>query len=153
MPLTLDGTTGITQPTAGAPTFSAYASATQTVTSNTDTKVVFDTEQFDTNNNFSSSRFTPTVAGYYQITTSIRFNGTIPSQYVVYWYKNGSSVGIPLFVNTNLGTYFNTLTALFYMNGSTDYLEIYANITATSPSLGSTYPNTNFFSACLARSA
>ena len=153
MPLTLDGTTGITQPSAGAPAFSAYASSAQTVTSNTDTKVLFDTEQFDTNNNFASSRFTPTVAGYYQVSTAIRFNGTLPSQYVIYWYKNGSSVGIPLFVNTNLGTYFNTSTALFYMNGSTDYLEIYANITATSPSLGSSLPNTNYFSGCLVRSA
>ena len=37
----------------------------QTLSSGTLTKVTFDTELFDTNNNFASSRFTPTVAGQY----------------------------------------------------------------------------------------
>jgi hypothetical protein len=136
-----------------APAFSAYASAAQTVTSGADTKVLFDTEQFDTNSNFASSRFTPTVAGYYQLNTSVRFNGTSPSQYVLYWYKNGASVGIAAYYNANLGVIFATASTLQYMNGTTDYFEIYANITATSPTLGSTYQNTNFFSGCLLRGA
>ena len=37
----------------------------QTLSSATLTKVTFDTELFDTNNNFASSRFTPTIAGQY----------------------------------------------------------------------------------------
>ena len=37
----------------------------QTLSSGTLTKVTFDTELFDTNNNFASSRFTPTIAGQY----------------------------------------------------------------------------------------
>lgn len=135
------------------PAFSAYASAAQTVTSGVDTKVVFDTEQFDTNSNFASNRFTPTVAGYYQFNTSIRFNGTVPSQYIVSWYKNGASIGIPSYANANLATAIFTASTLIYMNGSTDYFEVYANITATSPSLSSSVPNTSFFSGFLARAA
>ena len=37
----------------------------QALSSATWTKVTFDTELFDSNNNFASSRFTPTVAGQY----------------------------------------------------------------------------------------
>ena len=136
------------------PAFSAYASALQSVTSAVDTKVVFDTEQFDTNNNFASNRFTPTVAGYYKFNTTIRLSGTSPSQYIVYWYKNGSSIGIPCFVNTTISSpYISSASTLVYMNGTSDYFEVYANITATSPTFGSTAPNTNYFSGCLVRSA
>ena len=143
---------GVTLGTYGnIPAFSAYASAAQTVTTNTDTKVLFDTEQYDTNNNFASSRFTPTVAGYYQLNTRIRFNGTSPTQYVIYWYKNGASIGIGAYYNANLGVIFASASTLEYMNGTTDYVEIYANITATSPSLSSPYSNTSFFSGFLAK--
>jgi hypothetical protein len=45
-----------------------------TITSNTFTKVQINTEEFDTNSNFDSTtnyRFTPTVAGYYQVNGSV----------------------------------------------------------------------------------
>jgi hypothetical protein len=135
------------------PAFSAYASAAQTVTSGADTKVTFDTESFDTASCFSSSRFTPNVAGYYQLNTTIRFNGTSPTQYVVYWYKNGASAGIPIYYNANLGVMICAVSTLVYLNGSTDYVEVYANITATSPTLGAANVNTNYFSGFLARAA
>ena len=152
--VTLPVASGVLQVSGNMPAFSAYGSTAQTVTSNTDTKVVFDTEQFDTNNNFASNRFTPTVAGYYQFNTTIRFNGTAPSQYTIYWYKNGSSIGIPCFINTTIGSPFiSSSSTLIYMNGTTDYFEIYANITATSPTLGSSSTNNNFFSGILVRSA
>jgi len=150
---TLPAATGDVMVSGNMPAFSAYASAAQTVTSNTDTKVTFDTEQFDTNNNFASSRFTPTVAGYYQVNTTIRFNGTVPSQYVIYFYKNGSNLLIPYIANANLGTNVISVSTLVSLNGSTDYMEVYANITATSPTLGSSAPNTNYFSGCLVRTA
>ena len=152
--VTLPDTTGTMMVSGNMPAFSAYASALQSVTTGVDTKVVFDTEQFDTNNNFASNRFTPTVAGYYQFNTTIRLSGTAPSQYIVYWYKNGSSTGIPCFVNTTISSpYISSASTLVYMNGTSDYFEVYANITATSPTFGSTAPNTNYFSGCLVRSA
>ena len=136
------------------PAFSAYASASQSVTSGVDTKVVFDTEQFDTNSNFASNRFTPTVAGYYQINTTVRFNGTTPSQYILYFFKNGSTSSIPFYVNTGIQSpAIFTASTLIYMNGSTDYVEIYMNMTATSPTVSSSAPNTSFFSGFLARAA
>jgi hypothetical protein len=59
-----NGGTGLT---AGGPTFSVYKSSTQTISHNVDTKITFDTEDFDTNNICSNSTFTPSVAGYYQV--------------------------------------------------------------------------------------
>ena len=157
--LTLPDATGIVLTTATAgvpvngPAFSAYASAAQTVTTATTTKVIFDTETFDTNSNFASSRFTPTVAGYYQLNTIIRFNGTSPTQYIILFYKNGSSLGVSFQANASLGTLFEQASTLVYLNGSTDYIEVYAEITATSPTLGAANANTNYFSGFLARSA
>ena len=154
MAITLSGTTGIVQPAAAAPAFSAYASTAQSVTSGVDTKVVFDTETFDTNNNFASSRFTPTIAGYYQLNTLIRFNGTAPSQYSIYFYKNGVSLGVASQLNISAGVLIQSISTLVYLNGSTDYIEVYAQITATSPTFGATANvNTNYFSGAMVRSA
>ena len=147
---------GVTQGIFGnIPAFSAYASAAQTITTNTDTKVTFGAISFDTNNNFSTSnsRFTPTISGYYQLSTSIRFNGTSPSQFVIYWYKNGANAQIGNYYNANLGVAIFTQSTLLYLNGTTDYVEVYANQTATSPTLGSTGVNTNWFSGFLVKAA
>src|SRR6056300_700866 len=61
-----------------APAFAVGNSSDQSVSSSTNTKVILDNEDFDTDNCFdaSNSRFTPTVAGYYQINLTMRFEGT-----------------------------------------------------------------------------
>lgn len=61
---------------ADQPAFSAYQSVAQTLASTTITKITFTTEEFDTNSCYdtSTSRFTPTVAGYYQINGSLNAN-------------------------------------------------------------------------------
>ena len=111
------------------PAFSAYKSGNQTITYNTLTKVTFDTEEFDTNNNFASSTFTPTVAGYYQINSKLNVSGTASRDFYASsrLYKNGSPISI-----FGFGFVFGfsaemTLTQsnVVYMNGTTDYLEIY----------------------------
>jgi hypothetical protein len=131
------------------PAFSAYSSAqSSAITSATDTKVLFDIETFDTNNNFASSRFTPTIAGYYQINASVRFNGTF-SQAGLILFKNGSNAG---YLENGTGNIV-TGSSLQYMNGSTDYLEIYVNVTGTSLSVGNSNVNTNYFSGILVKAA
>jgi hypothetical protein len=72
-----------------APAFSAYAATNQSYSANVNTKVNFGTEEYDTNNNFASSRFTPTVAGYYQINAGFQVAGT-PQDIQLYIYKNGA---------------------------------------------------------------
>ena len=116
--------TSATSPVSG-PAFSAYLANTQTVTASTTTKVNFDTELFDTNNNFASSRFTPTMAGYYQVNAAIQFLGTTNSSISI--YKTGSNYQQGVYTGINGGNPVLTISSLVYCNGSTDYIEIYGN--------------------------
>ena len=127
---TIPNATGTVMVSGNMPAFSAYNSTNQTITMNTVTKVLFNTEDFDTNNNFASSTFTPTVAGYYQINASLDWNITATHDVVLgaYIYKNGAGVKrINMSIKqvgsaAEVGT---PLSSVIYMNGSTDYLEIY----------------------------
>jgi hypothetical protein len=128
------GSGGVTQTYLGTgvagngPAFSAYSDGTsQSVASATFTKITLVNEEFDTNNNFASSRFTPTVAGYYQITGQISYNNTTATgESFGTIFKNGSrfkdGFGAPF---TNAVGSFCGVTALIYFNGSTDYVELY----------------------------
>jgi hypothetical protein len=107
------------------PAFSAWASVATSVANATFTKVLFQTEEFDTNNNFTSSTFTPTVAGYYQVNASIYFSPTTGfSQGAI--YKSGSAykygVLVPGFAGVGSVC---TANAIVYCNGTTDTIEIY----------------------------
>lgn len=121
------------------PAFSAYQSGTQTVSNNTTTKILFDTENFDTNNNFASSRFTPTVAGYYVFTNALsigNFTNIGTNEFEQVLYKNGSSAGsgcvaygqnsiFNVAAAAGHNIYFNNTFGPVYANGTTDYFEIY----------------------------
>jgi hypothetical protein len=115
-----------TQTTSSFPTFSAGASSSTSLPSMTFTKILFDTEDWDTNSNFASSRFTPTVAGYYSLTTSVVTNLPNNSEMELLIYKNGS---LWKRVLSSGGTNLNSLalcgTAITYLNGSSDYAEVY----------------------------
>jgi hypothetical protein len=131
------------------PAFRAYSAGGQTISAATTTKVLFNTETFDTNNNFSSSRFTPTVAGYYQVNAVVSFT-TGAGQAVI--YKNGSTyqTGIEVTYNASLGGHI-PISDIVFCNGSTDYIEIYIYLT-TGTTIGSGESNTSF-SAAMVRSA
>jgi hypothetical protein len=111
------------------PAFSAYGSANQGFTSGVATKINLDTEVFDTNSNFASSRFTPTVAGYYQINGKARITGTGQTDSTVSIYKNGSQLIIGTYTASGLA--FAIVSAVVYLNGSSDYVELYGNATTT----------------------
>ena len=131
-----------------APAFSAYQSSSQSLTTSTFTKVLFQTEDFDTNNNFDSSTFTPTVAGYYQISAAV-LPSTSTSQTLVSIYKNGTAFKSVTLNGTNLSS---TVSSLVYFNGSTDYVEIYAYIVGTTPALTAQVQYT-WFNGAMVRSA
>jgi hypothetical protein len=131
------------------PAFSAFPSSSQTLSSNTLTKIQYQSEEFDTNSNYdaANSRFTPTVAGYYQVTGEIQAAATATSM-SIYIYKNGNSFKYgPSPVSTGgVG-----VTALVYANGTTDYFEIYALIgTGQALSLSSIF---TYFQASMVRAA
>jgi hypothetical protein len=134
------------------PAFSAYQSSAQTISSSTYTKVNLQTEEFDTNacfDNATNYRFTPTVAGYYQVSGSVRV-GASRTQIQVYIYKNGSSIkDLGTDVSSNVAQCNGS--ALVYFNGSTDYVELYCWIGATQ-ALAAGVSGT-YFQAAMVRSA
>ena len=121
------------------PAFNAYRSSSGSNWSpDTFTKVTFNAETLDTNNNYnvSNGRFTPTVAGnyfcYYFLRISWDGSGTIEDIRAKFNF-NGSDIaassnailleynsrGIALVLSLNQSTIIN-------FNGSSDYLEVYA---------------------------
>lgn len=139
------------QMSAGGPAFSAYMGSSQTFPTSTLTKIAFDTKEFDTNNNYSTSnyRFTPTVAGYYQITCSIRCDAN--TEIILNLYKNGSE--FKHFYDISVQQYGLGGTALVYANGTTDYFEMYfAQYSGSSKT--SSYGSVNtYFQGVMVRSA
>ena len=119
-----------TNASGSVPAFSAYKSASQTLAHNTNTLVTFDTESYDTNNNFASNRFTPTVAGYYQVCCVIDYQCTFNRSYFFsnMLYKNGASIkstSASLVMGNGGEISVINNPPPIYMNGTTDYLEIY----------------------------
>ena len=150
MAMTLSGTTGIVLPTGAAPAFSAYRTATQSIASSTWTKIQYNLEEFDTANCYDSTtnyRFTPNVAGYYQISAGWNNNNNSTWNYISI-YKNGSSYKMAIANGTN-GVGVN-ISVLIYFNGTTDYVEAYAVLDGGVINSGST--NTTF-TGVLVRSA
>ena len=109
-----------------APAFGAYSNAAQTgISGATWTKILFQVEEYDTNNNFASSRFTPTVAGYYQFNACSDLNPTSGSPQAYALYKNGSSIKRGSGAYTYISENYCTLSTMVYANGTTDYFEMY----------------------------
>ena len=157
--LTLPDATGTVITTASTfagtgPAFSAYANNAQTISGNINTKIQYNTERFDTNNNYDSTtnyRFTPTVAGYYQINASMTFSGTAGAYTILEFFKNGSKYWGTNTQRANANYNAMFLSDVIYFNGSTDYLEVYGYDNATSNTIVGSGINT--FSGALVRAA
>lgn len=131
------------------PCFSAYRSSTQPISSSTWTKVQFNAEDYDPNNKYDSTtnfRFQPDVAGYYDLNSAINIQATNMTAGGIALYKNGSiakMLDFSRFAATSLDINIHGSSDL-YLNGSTDYAEIYVQIVGTSPVINSGSPYTNF---------
>ena len=110
-----------TVPEIATPAFSAYASTTTSVNNGATTKVELATVRYDTNNFFSNSRFTPTIAGYYQFNFASRMEN---KTFQALLYKNQGTETYAG-TNTTAGMYCSSGSALVYLNGTTDYVELY----------------------------
>lgn len=138
------------------PAFSAYSSSTTSMTNSAFTKIAFQTEEFDTANCFDSTtnyRFTPGVAGYYQFNAVLAMPGGTYAVGLVF-YKNGSRFKDGNFIvnNTTTGS-INVVTALMYMNGSTDYVEVYGYQSSGGAVNCNTGASQTYFQGFLVRSA
>jgi hypothetical protein len=132
------------------PAFSVTMSANQSITTNVNTKLQFNTEDFDTNSCYNTSdyRFTPNVAGYYQINASVYLSTTVTfAQASV--FKNGALLKRGFSSSTNgIGQ----VSTLIYLNGTTDYIECYGEATGTSPTVSNSSGLT-WFNGSMVRAA
>jgi hypothetical protein len=147
--VTFPAATGTAMVTGNMPAFSAYANTNQSYSASTHTKVTFGSVVFDTNSNFASSTFTPTVAGYYQVSAMLSTNATV-SRFLTELYKNGSRAYV--FADYAVSGVNNAgNSALIYMNGSTDYLEVYVYTVGASQLYGAA--DSTYFNGTLVRAA
>lgn len=156
---TFPAATGTVMVTGNMPAFSAYQSTSQTALANsTFTKIEFQTEEYDTNNNFDNAtnyRFTPTVAGYYQVNSRIGLSPALAAGgAITSIYKNGSEFKRGGINATTAGLGAAAVVSVqMYMNGSTDYVEIYAFQNCGSTATVTNTAEQSYFQACLVRGA
>ena len=110
-------------------TFSAHKNAVdQTgIATATSTKVTFETEDWDTNNNFASSRFTPSIAGKYHLIASVYYaTSVVDTMYVnIYIYKNGALWKGQNNRASGALDLTSFMDVIVDANGTTDYFEVY----------------------------
>lgn len=105
------------------PAFSVYSNSGQSFTSGQFTKIAFQNKIFDTANAFdatTNNRFQPLIAGYYQINGNWYTSSNIGGACAI--FKNGSENfrGVS---GSNIQFY--PASTLLFLNGSTDYVELY----------------------------
>ncbi len=151
--VTVPSVTGTAMVSGNMPAFSAYLGSAQTISSGATTKVQCNTEEFDTNScydNTTNYRFTPNVAGYYQVNCAAQEGAGASVILQINLYKNGSLAKKSSYVG-GVAYYACTASTLVYMNGTTDYLEFY--VYASASAVLTTGSTATYFQASLARSA
>ena len=151
--VTVPSVTGTAMVSGNMPAFSAYADTNQTVSDATATKITFGTEEFDTNNNFASSRFTPTVAGYYQVNSTVNCVQTGIVDFVIWIYKNGSQYKRGFGFGGTASKLIAPVSTLVYLNGTTDYVEVYIYSDGTGSATVNASSQDTWFNGCLVRAA
>lgn len=117
--------------------FSAYCSTGKSI-ANTSLIVDLQTELFDTNNNFASSRYTAPVSGFYQFNAAawLGVAGAGSAEYCsIHLRKNGSATGMPESDRTNGSDNANRLMrphlhSLIQLSAG-DYIELWATFTGS----------------------
>ena len=137
------------------PAFRATRPSNQTLTDASNTKIQFNSEDFDTDNCYDSTtnyRFTPTSSGKYVVTATIRFlsddNNRIATTNILF-FKNGSEhSNYPC--NYRHGQH-NGITMhrtdIISFNGTSDYLEVYGNCDVDSGGIVACGGSTTTFTA------
>ena len=117
------------------------------ITTSAYVKVLFTSVDFDNNSAFSTtnSRYQPTIAGYYDISSIAKLETpTASSLNILALYKNGSiDIELVRFVSPGLSDANLSGSTVVYLNGSTDYVELYVySSSTTAPVIA--FANTRF---------
>ncbi len=113
--------------------FRVYRNAAANTGSGTFAQIVFDTELFDTNNNFTSGNYIVPVTGYYQFSWTAGATSSSTSQLVVSALYNGSTEvqrGNQVPITVNGTTYSSGGSALVFCTaGDSMNIRIYGSVT------------------------
>jgi hypothetical protein len=141
------------------PTFSVFTNTQRNISFATATKVLFDQKEFDTDNAFDSvflNRFNPKIPGIYEINANVGVIGTSSlTNGQIILFKNGVLFKYGSVIQTTLGTnsvHMFPIAALVQMNGTTDFLEIYAFIGGTGTATVDRGADRTYFQGTLVRS-
>jgi len=117
------------------PAFAVYGSSGQSLSDNTDTKVEFDTEVYDTDSAFASHKFTVPSAGKYFFNVNLYFEGRGENDYRRFqaaYRKNGGGLSLPSSLHLARENYSNEMRAngvsfsIILDLAVSDYVEVYA---------------------------
>lgn len=108
----------------------AYINTTQdNLTDNAYTKVLLNTEVYDTGSNFdiANSRFVAPVTGYYQVNANVNYINPIANKrYGSVIYVNGASAKFSaVSIGSDTGVIYSPVSALLYVEAG-QYIELYA---------------------------
>lgn len=136
------------------PAFSAYSTIQVTVPSGSSAKILFSNEEFDTDAAYDpiTSRFQPKVPGYYMVSGATSWASPSSVAFVAI-VKNGLTYKRGAMSGNTAGFYINTVSAIVYLNGTTDYVEIFAaqaSGASVNTGMGS---DVSYFQAHMVRSA
>ncbi len=136
---------------ANTPAFSVYKSSDQNLSNNTNTKVSWNAEFYDTDNAFASDKFTVPSGknGTYFLHTKMYATCSGNSNFntaELMFYKNGSKIDYVIFdFRSNPGHQFTVQAAITLPLVATDYVEVYLQVDDTSgtPKISGTNTATN----------
>ena len=138
------------------PAFMAKPDGNITISDDTVTKLLFATEDFDTDSDYASSRFTPTTAGKYQVSGAVQWNTDTNYNAVLqgrlFVYKNGAQI-FRNDMDPRVGSgqvpisFFNYINVAVDMNGSSDYLELYGYVDVQNSGVSNFWQTNSYFTA------
>jgi len=109
----------------------AYRANAQNIPADTWTKVGIDTDSFDPSGitDLANHRIIPTLAGYYHVNgESDIYQGSTTMEILIAIFKNGAEVTRGNRLKTGSHTGGMVVTDIIYLNGSTDYIELFVYI-------------------------
>jgi len=132
------------------PCFSAYQSVAQSILSGTFTKVQLQFKEYDSTGAFDNTvnyRFQPNIAGYYIFHGGVY--GSVPTPIFSLLYKNGAEAKRGSSTTQDNAA----VSGLIYLNGTTDYVELYVRQSSGATITSETGVSLTYFQGFLARSA
>jgi hypothetical protein len=144
------------------PAFRAFLVNNQALSNTVDTKITLSAESFDTTSCFNNTgstvggipayAFLPNVAGYYQITANVGANATSGLTYnYIQIRRNGANTAFSIYPPYATTTQYGSCSALVFLNGTTDYIELFVQVSGSGSLIALGGDPSTFLSGFLAR--